>query len=133
MGDPFPLKSKEAGAANLYPPDSVLLKPPGLVTTTSTVPVAWAGTPENLIVVLSSKNVRIAEFRPTSASWTNVRFAPDGQRLALDSGEGGSADIWLFDWARGGLTRLTLDPAQDRQSVWAPDGASHRVCVEPRG
>jgi Tol biopolymer transport system component len=59
---------------------------------------------------------------PTSASWTNVLFAPDGQRLAMDISEGGSADIWLFEWARGGLTRLTLDPAEDRQPVWAPDG-----------
>jgi serine/threonine-protein kinase len=60
--------------------------------------------------------------RPTSASWTNVIFAPDGQRLAMDISEGGSADIWLFEWARGGLTRLTLDPAEDRQPVWAPGG-----------
>ena len=60
--------------------------------------------------------------RPTSASWTNVLFAPDGQRLAMDISEGGSADIWLFEWARGGLTRLTLDPAEDRQPVWTPNG-----------
>jgi serine/threonine-protein kinase len=60
--------------------------------------------------------------RPTSASWTNVLFAPDGQRLAMDIREGGSADIWILEWAHGGLTRLTADPAEDRQPVWAPDG-----------
>jgi Tol biopolymer transport system component len=60
--------------------------------------------------------------RPISASWTNVLFAPDGQRLVMDISEGGSADIWLLEWVRGGLTRVTLDPAEDRQPVWAPDG-----------
>jgi serine/threonine-protein kinase len=74
-------------------------------------PIHWMG-PEG----------KTTQLRPTSATWTNVLFAPDGQRLAMDISEGGSTDIWLFEWARGGLTRLTLDPAQDRQPVWAPDG-----------
>ena len=75
------------------------------------IPLHWMGT-----------EGKTTPLRPTSASWTNVLFAPDGQRLAMDISEGGSADIWLFEWARGGLTRLTLDPAEDRQPVWAPDG-----------
>ena len=31
-------------------------------------------------------------------------------------------DIWVWDFPRGTLTRLTFDPTVDRQPLWTPDG-----------
>ncbi len=51
--------------------------------------------------------------------------SPDGKLIALtrqDTGAGG-ADIWIIDWQRAAVaTRLTLDPADDINPVWSPDG-----------
>jgi Tol biopolymer transport system component len=48
-------------------------------------------------------------------------ISPDGQRLAVEATEAGGTDIWVYDWQRDTMTRLTftgtaLDP------VWSPDG-----------
>jgi serine/threonine-protein kinase len=62
--------------------------------------------------------------RPTSANWSNLQFSPDGRRLALEIVDG-QDDIWVYEWERDVLTRLTSDPASDRNPVWTPDG--HRI------
>ena len=58
--------------------------------------------------------------------WGDMDLSPDGTRLAVTRVEGGSGgDIWIIDWQRGeqGVpTRLTLDPANDLNPVWHPDG-----------
>jgi Tol biopolymer transport system component len=48
-------------------------------------------------------------------------MSPDGLRLAVEATEAGGTDIWVYDWQRDTMTRLTfsgtaLDP------VWSPDG-----------
>ena len=60
--------------------------------------------------------------RVTQASWFNLRFASDGRRLAMDITQG-PPDIWIYEWARDTLTRLTSDPGGARKPVWTPDGS----------
>jgi serine/threonine-protein kinase len=48
------------------------------------------------------------------------RISPDGTRLALDIRDL-DTDIWIWDFARETLTRLTFDPARDILPVWTPD------------
>jgi len=61
--------------------------------------------------------------RVTPANFLNPLFAPDGRRLAMQIADGGMPnDIWIYEWARDILTRLTFDPAQDLKPVWTPDG-----------
>jgi Tol biopolymer transport system component len=62
-----------------------------------------------------------SSLRRTPAQWLNPRFLPDGRRLAMDILDG-TSDIWVYEWARDTLTRLTSDPAQDSTPVWTPDG-----------
>jgi len=48
-------------------------------------------------------------------------LSPDGQRLALEVTEGSGTDIWVYDWQRDTMTRLTFD-GKALSPVWTPDG-----------
>jgi Tol biopolymer transport system component len=48
-------------------------------------------------------------------------LSPDGQRLALDVTEGSGTDIWLYDWQRDTMTRLTFTGTA-QTPLWSPDG-----------
>src|SRR5439155_6029122 len=60
--------------------------------------------------------------RTTPVDWTSPSFSPDGTRLAMDISEGSQTDIWIYEWAKDTLTRLTFDTADDVRPVWTPDG-----------
>jgi serine/threonine-protein kinase len=49
------------------------------------------------------------------------RLSLDGNRLAIDITDGPNQDIWVYDWQRRGMTRLTFDGSNVNQ-VWSPDG-----------
>ena len=49
------------------------------------------------------------------------RISPDGLRLAVAARDQDN-DIWIWDFARGMLTRLTTAPGFDMYPVWTPDG-----------
>ena len=48
-------------------------------------------------------------------------MSPDGQRLAIEVSEGSGTDIWLYDWQRDTMTRLTFT-GNAFNPVWSPDG-----------
>jgi Tol biopolymer transport system component len=48
-------------------------------------------------------------------------LSPDGRRLALDVTEGSGTDIWLYDWQRDTMTRLTFT-GNAIAPLWSPDG-----------
>ncbi len=54
-------------------------------------------------------------------SFVGARLSPDGTRVALEIRDREN-DIWLWDFARGTLDRLTIDPGTDQAPVWTPDG-----------
>ena len=56
----------------------------------------------------------------SSGDYETVRLSPSGDRLAVALGAPG--DVWTFDIARGTLTRVTTDAANDTQPLWTPDG-----------
>jgi len=49
------------------------------------------------------------------------RISPDGTRLAVDLRDQ-DQDIWIWEFQRQTLTRLTFDPSLDGIPVWSPDG-----------
>ena len=53
--------------------------------------------------------------------YDNPRLSPDGQRLAVEIGESGNSDIWIYDIPRGTLTRLTFE-GYNFGPLWTPDG-----------
>jgi serine/threonine-protein kinase len=65
------------------------------------------------------------KFKPLRAAYgdyLNPRFSPDGKRLAIQINTNGELDIWVYDWARDTMTRLTFDPGLDGYPQWTPDG-----------
>ena len=58
-----------------------------------------------------------------SHAYSMPRISPDGTRLALavvDSA--GTYDIWIWDFVRENLIRLTNDEGTDAYPLWTPDG-----------
>ena len=51
-------------------------------------------------------------------------LSPDNQRLAVEIADKGSRDIWIYDWKRDLMTRLTFDAAgsANMNPLWSPDG-----------
>ena len=89
--------------------NGVLAYLPGQTTTTGR-PIQWIDHEGHATLL-----------RSTPANWFNLRFSPDGRRLALQINEGQN-DIWIYEESRDKITRLTFDPADDRKPVWTPDG-----------
>ena len=50
-----------------------------------------------------------------------IHFAPDGKRLALGITEHGNDDLWVYDWERDAMTRLTFT-GTDGIPLYSPDG-----------
>ncbi len=63
----------------------------------------------------------VTALRAAPANWTNPKFSPDGRRLAVDI-FGGQADLFVYEWARDTLTRVTFDATTEIKPVWTPDG-----------
>jgi eukaryotic-like serine/threonine-protein kinase len=67
------------------------------------------------------RNGKTSPLRTTHANWWNLRFAPDRPRLALQITEG-TDDIWIYEWSRDVLTRVTGNAGDNTHPVWTPDG-----------
>jgi serine/threonine protein kinase/Tol biopolymer transport system component len=67
---------------------------------------------------------RLLEVAGEPGSHGDMDLSPDGKLIAVTRQDAGAraADIWVIDWQRGVSTRLTLDPADDINPVWLPDG-----------
>jgi eukaryotic-like serine/threonine-protein kinase len=63
----------------------------------------------------------LTPLRSTPALWGTPHFAPDGQRIALAIDASNETSIWIYEWERDTLMRLTTDRATDVSPVWTPD------------
>ena len=63
-----------------------------------------------------------AVVRAEPAEWLNPEVSPDGRYIAMDIRANGHRDIWVYEWARNSLTRLTTEPTNEEFPVWTPDG-----------
>ena len=57
--------------------------------------------------------------------YRQLTLSPDQKRVAVEMiGADGRSDISLLELARGTTTRVTIDPADDADPVWSPDGTA---------
>jgi serine/threonine protein kinase len=58
---------------------------------------------------------------PDDSTLFNPELSPDGKRAGVTRGPVGAADLWMQEGTR--TSRFTFDPADDRYTIWSPDGA----------
>jgi serine/threonine-protein kinase len=89
-------------------------------------------------IVWMDRTGALATLRAEPSEWYNAEFAPDGRRIAVDVRNGGQTDIWVHDWSRGSLTRITSGAMNEEFPVWTPDGArlvyrTFKSSIDPYG
>src|SRR6185295_11394037 len=73
------------------------------------------------LAIMDGSHVRT--LRPLRGARGPLQFSPDGSRLTFVLGEsGGPGDVWIYEWQRDALTRLTTNPDTDIYPVWTSDG-----------
>jgi Tol biopolymer transport system component len=77
-----------------------------------------------LLLILDAKSGdRLHEIPlPTLGEIYTPSFSPDGARIVFSGLVGGVTDLFVYDLAKGALTRLTEDAYADLQPAWSPDG-----------
>ncbi len=75
------------------------------------VPIQWMDAEGNL-----------TPLRAVAADYQDFMFSPDGHRLAMSIRHRGQVDVWVYEWERDSLSRLTFDASEDVRPVWTPDG-----------
>ena len=54
--------------------------------------------------------------------YSSPTLSPDGKLLAIQINDNGLLAIWIYEFARNTLTRLTFDPGSSSTPLWTPDG-----------
>jgi len=76
-------------------------------------------TPRSLVWV--DRNGRESPIPAPPRLYSEPRLSPDGTRVVLTLREP-EIDLWIWDFARDTLSRLTFDPDADQRPVWTLDG-----------
>jgi serine/threonine-protein kinase len=81
-------------------------------------------TTEPVAIEWMDKDGKFQPLRATLGEYYDLRLSPDGKRLALSLWGAATAtgDLWIFDWPRDTMSRLTFGPANSSWPVWTPDG-----------
>jgi serine/threonine-protein kinase len=90
--------------------------------TGSLVYVAGRGGAQSVSIYWMNREGKFGTLRETPSDYTNLAVSPDGKRLALEIFDGKRRDIWLYEWERDALTRLTFAGELNENPVWTPDG-----------
>ncbi|MEP6994633.1 MAG: hypothetical protein ABI968_08945, partial [Acidobacteriota bacterium] len=119
MGDPFPVAKnidyvQTWGAAAFSASDSGVLA------------YQSGGRTKRRLAWLDRSGKPIGDLGEPGEYRENPRISADGRRVAVTrmDPETRSADIWIFDAARGMGSRLTFDPSMEELAIWSPDGSA---------
>ena len=77
---------------------------------------------QNVSIYWMDREGKFTPLRETPGDYFNPAFSPDGKRLALEINDGKRSDIWVYEWERDTLTRLTFAGEANSNPVWTPDG-----------
>jgi Tol biopolymer transport system component len=95
--------------------------------------VAGRGGAQNVSIYWMDREGKFVPLRETSGAYANPAFSPDGKRLAVEILDGKRSDIWLYEWERDTLTRLTFTGESNSNPVWTPDGQRIMYTLQEKG
>jgi Tol biopolymer transport system component len=87
----------------------------------------------NVSIYWMDRDGKFTPLREAPANYTNPVFSPDGKRLALQIFDGKRPDIWLYEWERDTLTRLTFAGEANAYPAWTPDGQRVTYSSQEKG
>jgi eukaryotic-like serine/threonine-protein kinase len=76
------------------------------------------GTADRVPIVSVDRQGRASPLPGLVDLYRDVRVSPDGTQLAVATQD----DVWIYDFGRAALSRLTTNPATDSRMLWTPDG-----------
>ncbi len=83
-------------------------------------------------LVWADRRGQIQEIGAPARPYTQVAVAPSGDRAVLTIESGPDLDMWLYDFERGTLTRLSFGGSNEAP-VWTPDGQRIAFSTFPSG
>jgi Tol biopolymer transport system component/predicted Ser/Thr protein kinase len=95
------------------------------------LPATGADLSTNSTVVWVDRNGKEESLFASQNLVFHPRISPDGTRVAVagyGGSGGGNVDVYVRDLARGTMTRLTFDPAEEDFPLWTPDGKRIAFC-----
>jgi serine/threonine protein kinase/Tol biopolymer transport system component len=88
---------------------------------------------QNVSIYWMDREGKFTPLRETPGNYLDPAFSPDGKRLALDIVDGRRRDIWVYEWERDALTRLTFAGEVNAYPVWTPDGQRIAYSSQEKG
>jgi len=76
-------------------------------------------------MVWLDRDGKVSPLPAVPAIFNDPRVSPDGRRIAVSIFAGASADVWIYEWARDAMSRLTFDLLNEQDPLWLD--ASHVV------
>ncbi|MBI4902982.1 MAG: serine/threonine-protein kinase [Acidobacteria bacterium] len=67
------------------------------------------------------RNGKVEPLLPKPGEYVFPQFSPDGRRLAILQGPPINRDLWVYDWDRAAMKRLTFTRDNEYVFVWTPD------------
>jgi serine/threonine-protein kinase len=117
LGDPVPLIEGVTSVSTAAPDFTV-----SLGGTLVYVPASTSTRASGLLtLVWVDRQGREEPIGAPARRYFHVRLSPDGMRIAADIRDQ-EDDVWIWDFARQNLGRLTFNPAVDASPLWFPDG-----------
>jgi Tol biopolymer transport system component len=114
-GEPVPLATSVAGFG--FVPNW------GWFSASDNGRLAWlsGGSDQSRLEWRDRKGGRLGELGEPGR-YGQLALSPDNKRVVAEiAGDDRHYDLWVIDVARGVASRLTTDPADDRDPVWSPD------------
>jgi serine/threonine-protein kinase len=125
---PFDLASLEAKGAAVPVIEDLVASPRtgGAQFTTSSpgtlVYLAGRGGRGRFSIQWLDRAGKLAPMRAAPGHYRNLKFSPDGTRLAMQVFDGKTSDVWVYEWGRDTMSRLTFDALGLTVPVWSPAG-----------
>jgi Tol biopolymer transport system component len=88
---------------------------------------------QNVSLDWMDRDGKFTPIRETPGYYRNPAFSPDGKHLALEISDGKRSDIWVYEWERDSLTRLTFTGVNNSSPVWTPDGQRITYSSQEKG